>query len=151
MTQIRLTIPTDGPGRTGDLVRAADGTLVSDDGIETFVTALLFTDARAPAEELPPGSDLRGWWAEAFDTEGDAMGSLLWVPLETGLLTADVTASVEDRATARLQTMVTAGIARSARASVVRNGDQGADLRITIEPADTAQNQSTWEAFLALR
>lgn len=150
MTQIRLTFPTTGTRRRGTLSRAADGTLAADDGIETYLTVLLFTDLAAPAEELDEGEDARGWWGDAFDVDGEPMGSHVWIPLRTGLLTDEIAASIADRATERLQVAVSDGIARSARAEVLRN-EQGARLRVEMVPAKQTANQQPWEKFFALR
>lgn len=60
-----------------------DSDLASDPGMETAVLLSLFVDRRAFDDDVPPSGDVndrRGWWADAFaDTEGDLIGSRLWL------------------------------------------------------------------------
>ena len=64
----------------GDLVRSDDTNLDTDEGLETAVTASLFSDARAqPSDGVDQGADLRGWWG-AVHLDGDGeLGSRLWL------------------------------------------------------------------------
>src|SRR5690606_37822179 len=61
----------------GDLVFGDFG-IETDDGLESLVYMLLFTDRRAdPGDDIPDGTDdPRGWWGETFDY---GFGSKLWL------------------------------------------------------------------------
>lgn len=62
---------------------ALDGNdLQLDDGLQTSILISLFSDRRARADDLLPGTDgdRRGWWADAYpQIEGDQIGSRLWL------------------------------------------------------------------------
>lgn len=72
----------------GDIDITSAG-LRQDNGLETLVLQVLFTDTRAAASDvLPDGSgDLRGWPGDTFATE--SWGSKLWL-LAREKLTTDV-------------------------------------------------------------
>jgi len=72
----------------GDISISSAG-LSQDDGLATMVLQILFTDARAAADDiLPDGStDRRGWPGDTFADED--WGSKLWL-LERSKLTTDV-------------------------------------------------------------
>jgi phage gp46-like protein len=58
------------------------GALLTDEGLRTAILISLFSDARArPSDVLPEaGADRRGWWGDGFaETEGEGLGSLLWL------------------------------------------------------------------------
>ncbi|QJT15008.1 hypothetical protein E5E97_20215 [Aeromonas sp. 2692-1] len=72
----------------GDIDITSAG-LRQDDGLETIVLQILFTDARAdPSDVLPDGTnDRRGWIGDTFSDE--SWGSKLWL-LDRSKLTTDV-------------------------------------------------------------
>jgi len=76
-----------GTGR-GDVEITPAG-LRQDDGLETMVLQILFTDIRADdSDVLPDGTDdLRGWVGDTFSDQ--AWGSKLWL-LDRSKLTTDV-------------------------------------------------------------
>lgn len=65
-----------------DLVKIDDD-LASDIGIVTAIILSLFVDRRANSDDAPPSGDpldRRGWWADQYaETEGDLIGSRLWL------------------------------------------------------------------------
>lgn len=62
----------------GDLSCSAEGTDVTR-ALDTAVVLSLFCDARAgEADDIPAGSDRRGWWAQAYFDDDDTWGSSLW-------------------------------------------------------------------------
>src|SRR4051812_11864908 len=73
-------------------VALIDSDLASDAALETAVMLSLFLDRRAQPDDAPPSgdpNDRRGWWADQFaDTEGDLVGSRLWL-LDRSKLTGD--------------------------------------------------------------
>ena len=56
--------------------RLEAGVIQSDADLRSAIITSLFTDARAPADAVPSGEDLRGWWGDLPD---DGYGSLLWL------------------------------------------------------------------------
>lgn len=72
--------PVGPPDFGGDLI--FDGSdLALDDGLNTALLVSLFSDRRAePDDELPdPDGSRRGWWGDALGTDGDRIGSRLWL------------------------------------------------------------------------
>lgn len=54
--------------------------LVREEGLETSVFISLFTDRRADEDdELDNPDDKRGWWGDDLETNGDQIGSKLWL------------------------------------------------------------------------
>lgn len=84
---LQWTSTGDGAGLL-DMVFENDD-LATDEGLRTAVILSLFTDRRANDDDpLPSGDDdKRGWWGDEFqETEGDRIGSRLWL-LDRGKLT----------------------------------------------------------------
>jgi phage gp46-like protein len=80
-----------------DLVVASDD-LATDAGLRTAVLLSLFTDRRAEDDDALPADDgdRRGWWAdELAATEGDLMGSRLWL-LDRSTRRVDVARRAEE-------------------------------------------------------
>lgn len=79
-------------------VALIDSDLASDAALETAVMLSLFLDRRAQPDDAPPSgdpNDRRGWWADQFaDTEGDLVGSRLWL-LDRSKLTGDTRRDAE--------------------------------------------------------
>jgi phage gp46-like protein len=76
----------------------ADDDLASDQGLRTAVLLSLFTDRRAEDDDALPADDgdRRGWWADEFaETEGDLMGSRLWL-LDRSTRRVDVARRAEE-------------------------------------------------------
>ncbi len=150
---LRLVISPD--TGEGDLSRNADNSLVDDDGLETVVTILLWTDARADDDDgIGADEDRRGWWFDAFDEEqpGESTGSKIWTVLEREPLTDASLAKVQAFAREAIETLVTAGAARAVEAEAVRVGDDGAELRARIYKPDDINSPyaQTWELHFAV-
>lgn len=139
----------------GDLVRADDLNLETDESLETAVTISLFSDARADdGDDIPVGADKRGWWGSAYLTpEGRQLGSKVWQ-----LLRAKATRGNLNRAASvakdALQWMIEAKVASEINAvlePIVGRPDVLA-LRITIQrPSKIAPRwERYWEVQLGL-
>lgn len=127
--------PTSALGIEGDLV--VDGTAYRQtDGLETSIRLALFTDARAQeGDELPEGvrafgSDLRGWWGDAFLSDSGSFGSRLWT-LKRSALTSDTRQRARDFCLEALAWLVELGIATEVR--VETEVAAGGILKIGIE------------------
>lgn len=93
-----------------------DNDLASDAGMETAILLSLFTDRRAQPDDLPPSgdpNDRRGWWADQFaDTEGDLIGSRLWL-LDRAKATNETALRAREYALEALQWLIDDGVAVS--------------------------------------
>jgi phage gp46-like protein len=100
--------------------------LQTDHGLETAVTASLFTDRRAREDDaLPDGSDRRGFWGEAWPAVGGVrMGSRLWL-LDREIITSETVARVREYGTEALQWLTQLGVAQSATFDAVRDRAAG--------------------------
>lgn len=59
---------------SADLADATD-----EHGFETELLIALLSHARVDPSEVPPGTPLRGYWADSFDLTGEQTGSRLWL------------------------------------------------------------------------
>lgn len=111
-----------------DLQLLGDGSggLDTDHGLETAVTASLFTDQRArDDDELPDGKDRRGFWGDTWPTiSGMKVGSRFWL-LNRAIITAETVARVREYGTEALQWIVDQGFASSAVFEAIRDRDAG--------------------------
>lgn len=69
-----LALRYDASEAAVDLVDAADH-----EGIESELVVAILSDARVDPSEVPPGTPLRGYWADSFDPSGEQLGSRLWL------------------------------------------------------------------------
>lgn len=89
--------------------------LQEDGGLDTAVILSLFTDRRAETDDVIPGgsADKRGTWMDAFSgTEGDKMGSRLWL-LQREKLLPEVVVKVREYCLEALDWMISDGVAKS--------------------------------------
>lgn len=136
-----------GTGR-GDVEITPAG-LRQDDGLETMVLQILFTDIRADdSDVLPDGSDdLRGWVGDTFSDQ--AWGSKLWL-LDRSKLTTEV----RNRAVTYAQTALDRHLKPDYASSVVVTGSipqfQLLQLDIAITKRDgsvmSMSIKQRWEA-----
>lgn len=134
-----------------DLVRAGRN-LETDAGLESVVTASLFTDARArPEDELHAAVDQRGWWGSAYLTPRRELGSRLWTLFRRG-----ITASTPQRAATfardALQWLLDDGVAADLASRAERWRHDGVLLTVDIQrPRKVASRWSrTWEVHLGV-
>lgn len=57
----------------------ASADLLQEDTLVSAVIVSLMADRLAAPNEVPAGTDRRGWWADAYAQEGDRTGSRLWL------------------------------------------------------------------------
>lgn len=50
-----------------------------EDDVESEATLAILSDARVDPSEVPPGTPLRGYWADTLDPTGQQVGSRLWL------------------------------------------------------------------------
>ncbi len=61
-------------------IKYANGDLFRENGMTTALLMSLFTDRRANDDDvLPNPEDKRGWWGDLLETDGDKIGSRLWL------------------------------------------------------------------------
>lgn len=103
-----------------------DDDLASDRGLTTAVAIALFTDRRAADDDTPPSGDerdRRGWWGDEFaDTEGDKIGSRLWL-LDRAKRTREVTLLAEQYVREALAWMLEDRVIASLGVTVETQGD----------------------------
>jgi phage gp46-like protein len=90
----------------------AEGDLETGQDLETACLVSLFSDVLATPDFVPTDgtSDLRGWWADAYDTP--SLGSNLW-QLERAKKTRDTLGAARGYALDCLQWLITDGIAKA--------------------------------------
>ena len=131
----------------GDIEITSAG-LRQDDGLETMVLQILFTDARADESDvLPDGtSDRRGWPGDTFADE--PWGSKLWL-LDRSKLTTDV----RNKAVTYAQTAIDAHLKPDYASNIMVTGAipqfQMLQLNIAITRPDGSETSMTinqrWE------
>lgn len=121
--------------RTDDAIDMliVDNDLATDEGLQTAIIMSLFSDARIDADEVEDGiKDRRGWWGDEFpDTEGDAIGSKLWL-LDRSKIIQETLNRAEQFATDALQWMIDDGVADSITAQAVFDVNQSMVLTILV-------------------
>jgi phage gp46-like protein len=81
-----------------------------EEGLETAVFMSLYTDQRAAEDENTNFPlDKRGWWGDMLESNGDQVGSKLWL-YEREKLTTKVIAQIKDAMYDCLQWMIDDGI-----------------------------------------
>ena len=123
--------------------------LDTDDGLETAVVISLFTDRLAePGDVLPDNTgQRRGWWGDSFpDTEGDRIGSRLWLLSREKQLPAVLERA---RAYAReaLAWLVEDGVARGVEVEAEFQGIGTLAMEVTILRATDGPLRFRFEAF----
>ncbi|MDA3920962.1 MAG: phage GP46 family protein [Salinisphaera sp.] len=126
--------------------------LQTDGGLTTAILVALFTDARATLDaDLPPGTDLRGYWGDAYtDTP---LGSLLWL-YRRASITPDLEPQLIEVAQAALERGVVApGLCQSiglAIARDVQNAPNTLVLQITVVKPTTPVGGNQIQQSVAL-
>lgn len=122
MTDLATRFVSDGQFFHADLAVGA-GELAADGGLRTAIIISLFTDARARADDVPPGGagDRRGWWGDAwpsrrYDGAPRPLGSRLWL-LHREKRAEDTRARAEGYAREALAWLIEDGIAERVEVS----------------------------------
>lgn len=131
---------------TGDFRQATD--------LETAIKLSLFLNARArPGDRLPSGetgfgSNLGGWWGEAYLPDGGQFGSRLWT-LKRSSLSQETRQKARDFSLEALRWMIDSGIATSTPVTV--SIPERGVLGILVEPTRgdqvLARFEYLWEAI----
>lgn len=128
---------------------AIDGSgLAIDDGLRTAVIVSLFTDARVDANEVTPGTDRRGYWADRHTYTTDHItGSRLWLLAGEKQLD-EVLNRAREYAQNALQWLIDDRIARAVTvtAEIVRDGVLGIGIEIarTDHPVTRYRFERFW-------
>lgn len=134
------------PGHSWFDVLLEDGDLVTDAGLESAVVLSLFIDRRAETDDVIDDDDKRGWWADGIDSDGDLIGSRLWL-LQRSKTVADIPRRAKEYAEEALDWMREDGVAKSVLASAQRIGNV-LSLQIAIARPDGREWSSVWEVQL---
>jgi phage gp46-like protein len=102
--------------------------------IAEIVEVLLFSEARADASLLPPGTDPRGWWGDTGEAQG--LGSTIWA-YQGQPLTDDTLRAVEQAAERALASLLADGLAKAVRASATRTMRR-LDLAVEVTKPDNS-------------
>ncbi len=104
-----------------------DSDIASDRAMETAIMLSLFTDRRAFPDDVPPSGDpddRRGWWAdEVGETEGDLIGSRLWL-LDRSVLNDEVLRQAQEFDREALQWMIDDRVASAITIKMTRSRDR---------------------------
>lgn len=99
-----------------------DNDFAADEGLKTAVYMSLFTDQRAAVDDpLDDPDDRRGWWGDTLETDGDQIGSRLWL-FYRQKITKETMAKIKEAIEDSLQWMIDDGVA--------------ADVSVIIERAE---------------
>jgi len=126
-------------------IDALNADLAREESLSTVVLLSLLTDRTAQANEVDPGADRRGWWADAFAEQvGDMFGSRLWLLAREKQLPATIArarAYIEEA----LAWLVADGLAKSVMATVFapRRGWLVAQVDITLA-GDSRRYRFEW-------
>jgi phage gp46-like protein len=102
-------------------LRVVKGDLSGGNDLSTAIAISLFSDARAkPDDDIPDGTDPRGFWADALD--GVRWGSRLWL-LERANNTQDVLLRAKTYCEEALKWLVDTGVAKSVNVLVEAIGN----------------------------
>jgi phage gp46-like protein len=119
--------------------------------LETAVILSLFCDARTEVgDDMPEGTDKRGWWAEAYFDAPDTWGSKLWQVI-TRKATADTLVFAQRACERALEWLIDDGIARQVDVETWwiegRRGYLGILVKV-YKPNEVApQYVGPWEIF----
>jgi phage gp46-like protein len=118
-------------------VQLANGTLLTDAGLQTMVTVMLLSDRLAePGDVLPDNGGPRGWWADGYN--GTRLGSRLWL-LKRAVLTQATLNLAQDYALEALQPLLDANIAGSLSVKATQIGLNAMNLAVTIVQAGASK------------
>ncbi len=120
------------------------GDLGREQGLRTALVCSLFSDAAADIEDLEPGEDGRGWWAQGED----GFGSLLW-RLGRRSITSETVELARRGVESALAWLVREQIARgvTVRAERARGRADRIDVEVHIERSDSSRWASAWAAL----
>lgn len=125
-----LTLYVDGAA-----VYAAD---VFDD-LTRAVIISLFSWQRALPDDVLPGTQKMGWWADGFPVvAGDQIGSRLWLLLR-GKLVNESVSQAQEMAAAALQWLVDDGVAARVDVVAERPGLSQISLGVVVTRGDLSQ------------
>jgi len=117
-----------------DILTSDSGELVKDNGLETAVLISLFTDQRVSKGQVPSGQiSQRGWWADEFLGDGDAIGSKLWTVTDRGKANQATAVVIQTRAKQALEWMIEDGVAESVDVTAQRVGTFRIDFTVKIK------------------
>ncbi len=130
-------------------IEIADGDLLSDNGMRTAVVLSLFTDRVADSDDvIPDGSDnRRGWWADAYNDDGDIIGSRLWI-LGREKQTDRTLERAAEYADEALNWLLKDGVARSVSHTASWSSEGMLVLVTTIERSDNSTFRAAFEVSL---
>lgn len=111
--------------------------------LRNAVLISLFTDARAPADQVPDGMDNRGFWADMDLPNGESLGSTLWT-LQREKITTQLLTRLRDLATSALAWMIDEGQLQAVNVTVERYGLDGVAWQIDCQLPD-----NTWQTITA--
>ena len=119
----------------GAPVNAAD---VFDD-LTRAVIISLFSWLRALPDDVLPGTQKMGWWADGFPVvEGDQIGSRLWLLLR-GKLVNETVSQAQEMAAAALQWLVDDGVAARVDVVAERPNLSQISLGVVVTRGDLSQ------------
>ena len=138
-------------GTTGDVSYDATGKIVEGRDLKSNVFLSLFLDAPAQdGDDVPAGTIRRGFWADAFSTDGDITGSRLWL-LDRAKVTATSLADAKMYAEEALAWLIRDGIARSVSVTperfAVAPETQGILLRVFVYSPTGERFAWAWDAL----
>jgi phage gp46-like protein len=122
--------------------------LAEEDGLETAVIISLFTDGQAKTDDiLPSGDDRRGWWGDTIsETEGDRIGSRLWL-LSREKQLPGILAKAKEYAEEALRWLVEDGVAKSVTATAENFQEGALGLLVEITKPDGVATKYQFKRF----
>lgn len=126
-------------------IKVENGDLLADEGFATSVLISLFSDARAPSENLlPPGeTSLKGWWGD-IDRNAEKTGSLLWL-IDREKMLPEVAERAREYCVNALAWIKDEDIAETVRVETQLVRPQSLQIRIFIERGTARRYSYLWD------
>lgn len=121
------------------------------DPLQRAVIISLFTWGRAKPDDALPGNERMGWWGDSYAaTEGDRIGSRLWL-LARAKITPQTPMQAKQYAEDALAWLITDGLASQVLVEAERQGQSQIALRCVIvrgsAPNLDIRFNNVWSAF----
>lgn len=140
-TMVRMEL--DAETRLVSLAVDSNGFIALDGGLETPVFVSLFTDRRA--RRIDRSVDRRGWWGDVHaETEGDEIGSYLWL-LQRENLTPATIRRAQLYAEQALAWLIADGLAKTVTVVASSPRKEILLLRVDITRPDGEQWSAIWD------
>jgi phage gp46-like protein len=100
--------------------------------LRNAVLISLFTDARAPADQVPEGANNRGYWGDMDLPQSESLGSCLWT-LQREKITNNLLTRINNHATDALAWLIDEGELIAVNVTTERRGTDTVAFKIDCQ------------------